>query len=86
MGVINSILTAVQTVTANAASSPGAQAQPEVQTQNSQSGSDTVELSEAQQVYQLYNQGLPIQQIATNLSLSVAVVNSYLNISGSSSS
>jgi DNA-binding NarL/FixJ family response regulator len=45
----------------------------------------TVELTEAQRVYQLYNQGLPVPQIATNLSLSVAAVNSYLNISNSSS-
>jgi DNA-binding NarL/FixJ family response regulator len=44
---------------------------------------DTVQLTEAQQVYQLYNQGKPVSQIAQALSLSVDEVNSYLNISNS---
>jgi DNA-binding NarL/FixJ family response regulator len=39
-----------------------------------------VELSEAQQVYQLYNQGQQIRQIAETLNLSVGVVNSYLGV------
>ncbi len=44
---------------------------------------DTVRLSEAQQVYQLYNLGQPISQIAANLNLSVDAVNLYLgNTSG----
>ena len=42
---------------------------------------DTVKLSEVQQVYQLHNQGKSVSQISTTLSLSVAAVNSYLNIS-----
>jgi len=42
---------------------------------------DTVELSAAQRVYQLYVQGLPVPQIAAQLGLSVAEVNSYLGIS-----
>lgn len=42
---------------------------------------DTVELSEAQRVYQLYSQGLQVSQIAFQLGLSVAEVNSYLGIS-----
>lgn len=41
---------------------------------------DTVELSEAQRVYQLYAQGLQVSQIAFQLGLSVAEVNSYLGI------
>jgi hypothetical protein len=41
---------------------------------------DTVQLTEAQQVYALYNQGQPVSQIATTLALPVAVVNSYLNL------
>jgi hypothetical protein len=41
---------------------------------------DSVRLSESQQVYQLYNQGQRISQIATTLSLPVAIVNNYLGI------
>lgn len=41
---------------------------------------DTVQLSEVQQVYQLYNQGQTVSQIATSLSLPVDTVNNYLNI------
>jgi hypothetical protein len=44
---------------------------------------DTVQLSESQQVYQLHNQGRTVSQIATTLSLPVALVNTYLGISGS---
>jgi DNA-binding NarL/FixJ family response regulator len=44
---------------------------------------DTVQLTEAEQVYQLYNQGQQIPQIANTLSLSEAAVNSYLSISNS---
>lgn len=44
---------------------------------------DTVQLSESQQVYQLYNQGQTVSQIANSLSLPVALVNTYLGISGS---
>ncbi len=42
---------------------------------------DTVQLTEAQQVYALYNQGQQVSQIATTLALPESVVNSYLNIS-----
>lgn len=42
-----------------------------------------VRLSEAEQVYQLSNQGQSVPQIATSLSLSVAAVNSYLGVSNS---
>lgn len=44
---------------------------------------DTVELTEAERVYQLYNQGQQIPEIASTLSLTEAAVNSYLNISNS---
>jgi hypothetical protein len=40
--------------------------------------SDTVTLTEAQQVYQLHLQGQKISQIASTLSLPVDLVNSYL--------
>jgi DNA-binding NarL/FixJ family response regulator len=43
----------------------------------------SVQLTEAQRVYQLYDQGQQIPQIATNLNISVAAVNSYLNLSNS---
>jgi DNA-binding NarL/FixJ family response regulator len=47
--------------------------------------SDTITLTAAQQVYQLYNQGQQVPQIAGTLNLSVAAVNSYLGLSDSSS-
>jgi DNA-binding CsgD family transcriptional regulator len=49
--------------------------------QPANTGGDTVKLTVAQQVYQLYNQGQTITQIANSLSLAVSAVNSYLNIS-----
>ena len=42
---------------------------------------DTVQLTEAQRVHQLFFQGQKVSQIAFSLSLSVQAVNSYLNIS-----
>lgn len=42
--------------------------------------SDTVQLTEAQRVYQLYNQGQRVSQIASSLSLSQAAVSGYLNL------
>jgi len=42
---------------------------------------DTVKLTVSQQVYQLYNQGQTVTQIASSLSMAVSAVNSYLNIS-----
>jgi DNA-binding NarL/FixJ family response regulator len=55
-------------------------------TQQKQPQADTVRLSESQQVYQLYNQGQRISQIAANLSLTVSAVNSYLGISDTTKS
>ncbi|MGD0570492.1 MAG: hypothetical protein ABSA78_18975 [Candidatus Sulfotelmatobacter sp.] len=45
----------------------------------------TVRLTEAQQVYNLYNQGQAVSQIASSLSLTEAAVNSYLGITASTS-
>jgi DNA-binding CsgD family transcriptional regulator len=42
---------------------------------------DSVQLTEAEQVYQLYMQGQPVSQIALNLGLPEALVNNYLNLS-----
>ncbi len=53
------------------------------QPQSSSSTGYTVQLSEAQQVFQLYNQGQQVSQIASTLNLSVASVNNYLGISSS---
>ncbi|HEX8816938.1 MAG TPA: hypothetical protein VF753_15685 [Terriglobales bacterium] len=50
------------------------------------SNADTVTLTTADQVYQLYNQGQSISQIALSLRLSVDAVNSYLGITNSSQS
>jgi DNA-binding NarL/FixJ family response regulator len=44
---------------------------------------DHVNLSETQQVYQLYNQGRSTAQIAANLNMTVEAVNSYLFIANS---
>jgi DNA-binding NarL/FixJ family response regulator len=51
--------------------------------QPANNGGDTVKLTESQQVYQLYNQGRTVSQIASSLSLAVSAVNNYLNISSS---
>ena len=48
--------------------------------QSANSTGYTVQLSEAQQVYRLYNQGQEIPQIAAALDLSVAAVDTYLGI------
>ena len=61
----------------NASANPPA-AQPP---QPAETGTDTVQLTQAERVYQLYNQGQQVPQIANTLSLSEAIVNSYLNIS-----
>ena len=42
---------------------------------------DVVQLTSAEQVYQLYIQGQRISQIAARLNLPVSVVDSYLNLS-----
>ena len=49
-------------------------------TQPATNNSDTVTLSQAQQVTQLYQQGQQVPQIASTLSLPVDIVNSYLGI------
>jgi len=80
---ISSTLPAPSPAAVNAAARP-APAQPAQPTTNA--SPDTVKLSESQQVYQLYNQGQAVSQIATTLSLSISEVNSYLGITSSSSS
>jgi DNA-binding NarL/FixJ family response regulator len=74
---------------ANAAAA-AAQQTAQVQQQDRQQTQQTrtqapyvVQLTEAQQVYQLSNQGRTVPQIANTLSLSEDQVNSYLGISNS---
>jgi DNA-binding NarL/FixJ family response regulator len=67
------------TAAANVASNAAPAARPQPATK---AATDTVELTEAQRVYQLYNQGQKVAQIATSLSLSEAAVNGYLNLPG----
>ena len=59
---------------------PPAQPQPKPAQQSAYASEDTIRLTAAQQVYQLYNQGQRVSQIASALSLSVDVVNGYLNL------
>jgi DNA-binding NarL/FixJ family response regulator len=73
---ISSIQATDVVVAEKAASVPGPKALPPVTHEK-----DVVELAESQQVYQLYNQGQKISDIATTLRLSVEAVNSYLGIS-----
>jgi len=60
----------------NAYSNPA----PPQRTQAATNNSDTVTLSQSQQVTQLYQQGQQVLQIASTLSLPVELVNSYLGI------
>lgn len=82
---ITSSLATASLAAANS-SSTSAAAQPAQPTaQPTANGSAyTVTLSEAQQVYNLYNQGQAVSQIASNLSLTVDAVNSYLGITAGS--
>jgi DNA-binding NarL/FixJ family response regulator len=79
---ISSTLPAASFAAANSSPRPAA-ARPAQPTTNA--SADTVRLSESQQVYQLYNQGQQVSQIASNLSLTVQAVNSYLGITGTTS-
>jgi DNA-binding NarL/FixJ family response regulator len=77
-----SLASALSTL-ANTSPKP-AQTTQDYQTQPAASSTGyTVQLSEAQQVYQLYNQGQQVSQIAATLNLSVAAVNTYLGIANS---
>jgi DNA-binding NarL/FixJ family response regulator len=73
---ISSTLPALAPAVTKASAKP-ASAQPQPTTNAS---ADTVQLSESQQVNQLYSQGQAISQIATSLSLSVSDVHNYLGI------
>jgi DNA-binding NarL/FixJ family response regulator len=68
-------LAALSTTNTAAAAEPAARPQP-----TANEAGDTVQLTESQQVVQLYNQGQRISQIASSLSLSEAAVNIYLDL------
>jgi len=78
----NAISSALLTGAAAADSRATAPAQPEREAEQraSDNSGDTVTLTVAQQVYQLYNKGQEVSQIATTLSLPVRSVNNYLGI------
>jgi DNA-binding NarL/FixJ family response regulator len=81
----NTISGALLTGAAAANSGTTAAAEPvrqQVQ-QPSSNSADSVTLTVAEQVYQLYNQGQQVSQIATSLSLPVTTVNNYLGITQS---
>ncbi|MFZ0801120.1 MAG: hypothetical protein WBQ09_18205 [Terriglobales bacterium] len=79
---ISSSVTAGELAAAESLSNSAAAQRPPQTTNNPV---DTVKLSESQQVYQLYNQGQTVSQIASGLSLTVELVNSYLGISSAAS-
>jgi DNA-binding NarL/FixJ family response regulator len=76
---ISSSLSTASLAAANSSSTSAAAQTPQPTTNQS---AYSVTLTEAQQVYQLYNQGQQVSQIATSLSLPVSAVNNYLGIAG----
>jgi DNA-binding NarL/FixJ family response regulator len=80
---ISSALSTASLAVANSSTTAAATQTAQTVQPTTNAAEDTVKLSEAQQVYQLYNQGQAVSQIATTLSLTVSTVNSYLDISGS---
>jgi DNA-binding NarL/FixJ family response regulator len=79
---ITNVLLSAPSAGANPSVNQAPAARPQPQPAASTSG-DTVQLTEAQQVYQLYNQGQRVSQIASSLSLTQAAVNGYLNLNTS---
>ncbi len=75
-----SISTSLSTTATSAASNAPSSPTPAPKTQPVYIPPDTVQLSETQQVYQLYNQGQKVPQIAATLSLTEDAVDNYLNI------
>jgi DNA-binding NarL/FixJ family response regulator len=80
---ISIVLTTAPVTAANSGAAAAAPAPQKVQQPAQSAGPDTVTLTAAQQVFQLYNQGQSVTQIATSLSLSVSSVNNYLGINAS---
>jgi len=76
---VSSLLSTASVAAANASSTSAANRTPQPTTNDP---AYKVTLTEAQQVYQLYNRGQAISQIATSLSLTQSAVNNYLGIVG----
>jgi DNA-binding NarL/FixJ family response regulator len=74
---ISSSLSTASLAAANSSSASTAARTPQATTNDS---AYVVKLTESQQVYQLYNQGKQVSQIAASLSLPVEAVNNYLGI------
>jgi DNA-binding NarL/FixJ family response regulator len=74
--ISSSVVNAPSAANASSTAAPAPKAQPAPAV-----AADTVQLTEAQQVYQLYNQGQRVSQIATSLNLTQKAVDSYLNLS-----
>ena len=83
MSISVSSVLATASVAANSPSTSAAERIQQPINQQTASSADSVRLTEAQQVYQLYNQGQAVSQIASNLSLTENAVNGYLGNSGS---
>ena len=77
---ISSALSVASVAATNSTPEPAPQPAP----QPANNPGDTVKLTEAQQVFNLYTQGQSVPEIATNLELTVSAVNSYLGLSSSS--
>ncbi len=80
---ISSVATTAAVTAANSGVAAAAPVPQKVQQSTRTATADAVTLTAAQQVYQLYNQGNSVTQIATSLSLSVSLVNNYLGINAS---
>lgn len=82
---ISSALSTAELSAANSPSTAAVQQQArQQQVQQPTNSTDTVTLTEAQQVYNLYNQGQTVPQISSSLSLPLSTVNNYLGITQSS--
>jgi DNA-binding NarL/FixJ family response regulator len=77
------VSSALSTVANSSSNTVEAPQSPQPRPQPPAKSAYTVQLSEAQQVYQLYNQGQPVPQIAETLNLTVSAVNNYLGITTS---
>jgi DNA-binding NarL/FixJ family response regulator len=84
ISISSALSTAVVAAANSSSNAASAERNPQPQPTASNPGY-TVQLSEAQQVYQLYNQGQQIPQIAAALNLPVNTVNDYLGLTSSGS-
>ncbi len=79
-----SISTALSTAPISTANEPATTVAAPASNNAAAGATDTVRLTVAQQVYDLYIQGQTVPQIATSLNLTVEFVNNYLGLSTTS--